>query len=239
MGGRMGGGSIQHLGTLHFLCQLALLCTSLHTQPTVFSNVQPPCVGPLSLPAGQPSIISKDVIEDALGSVVLALSVVMAGSGHLPTFKLLRGEGDLRQNQGSRCMFDACRTNDGSPVFLHGTVCMWPVLWYHSAFSQPPPSHAERKRVLSHALPPPLLSQARPAVIITCHVHDLVGCIPAGLRKRLAPATLSNATQPSMAAPPTSSLNYGAHCAVRSVGCWAARGLLGCNCCWLLAGCLR
>lgn len=46
---------------------------------------------PLYLPAGQPSIISKDVIEDALGSVVLALSVVMAGSGHLPTFKLLRG----------------------------------------------------------------------------------------------------------------------------------------------------
>lgn len=46
---------------------------------------------PLYLPAGQPSIISKDVIEDAMGSVVLALSVVMAGSGHLPTFKLLRG----------------------------------------------------------------------------------------------------------------------------------------------------
>lgn len=41
--------------------------------------------------AGQPCIISKDVIEDAVGSVALALSVVMAGSGHLPTFKLLRG----------------------------------------------------------------------------------------------------------------------------------------------------
>ena len=41
----------------------------------------------------------------------------------------------------------------------------------------------------------------------------------AGLRKRLAPATLSNATQPSAAAPPTTSLTYGAHCAVR----WASR----------------
>ena len=39
----------------------------------------------------------------------------------------------------------------------------------------------------------------------------------AGLRKRLAAATLSNATQPSPAAPPTSSLNYGSHCAVRCV----------------------
>lgn len=40
----------------------------------------------------------------------------------------------------------------------------------------------------------------------------------AALRKRLAPATLSNATQPSAAAPPTTSLNYGAHCAVRWAG---------------------
>lgn len=38
---------------------------------------------------------------------------------------------------------------------------------------------------------------------------------PAGLRKRLAAATLSNASQPSPAAAPTTSLNYGSHCTVR------------------------
>ncbi|KAL4443950.1 hypothetical protein ABPG75_011687 [Micractinium tetrahymenae] len=75
--------------------------------------------------AGQPCLTNKHLLEEALGCVLLALSVVMAGSGHLPTFKLLRA-----------------------------------------------------------------------------------------LRKRLAPATLSNATQPSAAAPPTTSLNYGAHCTV-------------------------
>lgn len=74
---------------------------------------------------GQPSLTSKHFLEEAVGSVLLALGVVMAGSGHLPTLKLLRA-----------------------------------------------------------------------------------------LRKRLAPPTVSNATQPSAAAPPTSSLNYGAHCAV-------------------------
>lgn len=91
----MGGWAFRHLGTASPISAV-VVCISLHTQLAVFSNVQPPCVRPSSLPAGQPSIISKDVIEDALGSVVLALSVVMAGSGHLPTFKLLRGEGGLR-----------------------------------------------------------------------------------------------------------------------------------------------
>ncbi|PSC69420.1 anaphase-promoting complex subunit 1 isoform X2 isoform B [Micractinium conductrix] len=75
---------------------------------------------------GQPAYINKQQLEEALGNVALALAVVMAGSGHLPTLKLLRG-----------------------------------------------------------------------------------------LRKRVAPATASNAAQPSPAAPPTSSLTYGAHCAVK------------------------
>ncbi|KAI3425098.1 hypothetical protein D9Q98_008476 [Chlorella vulgaris] len=74
---------------------------------------------------GAPSPTNRDLLEECLGSVLLALSVVMAGSGHLPTFKLLRG-----------------------------------------------------------------------------------------LRKRLAAATLSNASQPSPAAAPTTSLNYGSHCTV-------------------------
>lgn len=42
--------------------------------------------------AGAPSPTNRDLLEECLGSVLLALSVVMAGSGHLPTFKLLRGE---------------------------------------------------------------------------------------------------------------------------------------------------
>lgn len=42
-------------------------------------------------PAGQPSLTNKHLLEEGLGSVLLALSVVMAGSGHLPTLKLLRG----------------------------------------------------------------------------------------------------------------------------------------------------
>lgn len=45
----------------------------------------------LPRPAGQPSLTSKYLLEEALGSVLLALAVVMAGSGHLPTLKLLRG----------------------------------------------------------------------------------------------------------------------------------------------------
>jgi hypothetical protein len=43
-------------------------------------------------PSGQPSLTNKYLLEECLGSVLLALAVVMAGSGHLPTFKLLRGE---------------------------------------------------------------------------------------------------------------------------------------------------
>ncbi len=48
----------------------------------------------------------------------------------------------------------------------------------------------------------------------------------AGLRKRLAPAAHSNASQPSMASPPTSSLNFGAHCAIR----WALEAPKGSVC---------
>ena len=40
-------------------------------------------------PAGQPSLTNKDLLEECVGSVLLALAVVMAGSGHLPTLKLL------------------------------------------------------------------------------------------------------------------------------------------------------
>jgi hypothetical protein len=86
--------------------------------------------------------------------VLLALSVVMAGSGHLPTFKLLRG--GLRGERGA-----ACRSLD--------------VPWS----------------------------------IATFYLQS------AGLRKRVATPTVSNASQPSPASPPTSSLNYGSHCAVR------------------------
>ena len=43
------------------------------------------------LAAGQASLINRALLEECVGSVVLALAVAMAGSGHLPTFKLLRG----------------------------------------------------------------------------------------------------------------------------------------------------
>lgn len=36
--------------------------------------------------------INREVLEGCVSSAVLALSVVMAGTGHLRTFKLLRGE---------------------------------------------------------------------------------------------------------------------------------------------------
>ena len=53
--------------------------------------------------AGQPSLTNKDLMEECLGSVLLAVAVVMAGSGHLPTFKLLRGGPASGMSQG-RCM---------------------------------------------------------------------------------------------------------------------------------------
>lgn len=43
------------------------------------------------LPPGVASPTNRDLLEDCLGSLLLALAVVMAGSGHLPTLKLLRG----------------------------------------------------------------------------------------------------------------------------------------------------
>ena len=36
--------------------------------------------------------LDKHSLESCIGVVALALSVVMAGTGHLPTFKLLRGD---------------------------------------------------------------------------------------------------------------------------------------------------
>ena len=36
--------------------------------------------------------LDRQALEGCLGVVALALGVVMAGTGHLPTLKLLRGE---------------------------------------------------------------------------------------------------------------------------------------------------
>ena len=41
--------------------------------------------------ATSPCIINREVLESCAGSVALALSLVMAGTGDLTTFKLLRG----------------------------------------------------------------------------------------------------------------------------------------------------
>lgn len=46
---------------------------------------------PLPPLPGAAAPINKDQLEGCLGSCVAALGVVMAGSGHLPTLKLLRG----------------------------------------------------------------------------------------------------------------------------------------------------
>ena len=67
-------------------------------------------------PAGQPSLTNKDLLEECVGSVLLALAVVMAGSGHLPTFKLLRGE-----LAGPACWVDALPADDSWAVAAH--VC--------------------------------------------------------------------------------------------------------------------
>ena len=40
---------------------------------------------------GMGSPTNRDLLEECCDCVLLALAVVMAGSGHLPTFKLLRG----------------------------------------------------------------------------------------------------------------------------------------------------
>ena len=37
-------------------------------------------------------VVDRRALEDCVVAVALALSVVMAGTGHLPTFKLLRGK---------------------------------------------------------------------------------------------------------------------------------------------------
>lgn len=37
-------------------------------------------------------LLDKQALENCMGVVVMALATVMAGTGHLPTFKLLRGE---------------------------------------------------------------------------------------------------------------------------------------------------
>lgn len=42
--------------------------------------------------AGAAGPVTRDVLEGCVGVVALALAVVMAGSGHLDTLKLLRGE---------------------------------------------------------------------------------------------------------------------------------------------------
>lgn len=126
--------------------------------------------------AGIPSLTNRDQLEGCLGSVVLALAVVMAGSGHLPTFKLLRGAAGW---QPSTVL---CRRS-AEGMMQHPTHFTSPHFTSPHPTRTHPPTHHE------------------------------------GLRKRLAPATLSNATQPSAAAPPTSSLNYGSHCTIR----WAGR----------------
>lgn len=45
----------------------------------------------LCMPAGGWRGLDKQALEGCLGVVALALGVVMAGTGHLPTLKLLRG----------------------------------------------------------------------------------------------------------------------------------------------------
>ena len=36
-------------------------------------------------------LLDKQALENCMGVIVMALATVMAGTGHLPTFKLLRG----------------------------------------------------------------------------------------------------------------------------------------------------
>lgn len=57
-----------------------------------YHRTLPPHPTPPPTPPGAAAPINKDQLEGCLGCCVAALGVVMAGSGHLPTFKLLRGE---------------------------------------------------------------------------------------------------------------------------------------------------
>lgn len=51
-----------------------------------------------------PCIINREVLESCAGSAALALSLVMAGTGDLATFKLLRGALPAKNRA---CEFDA------------------------------------------------------------------------------------------------------------------------------------
>lgn len=44
------------------------------------------------MPTGWAGVLGRDVLESCVGVCALSLAVVMAGSGHLDTFKLLRGD---------------------------------------------------------------------------------------------------------------------------------------------------
>ncbi|GAB4821235.1 hypothetical protein N2152v2_008281 [Parachlorella kessleri] len=62
--------------------------------------------------AGSSGPLTRDVVESCVGSVALALAVVMAGSGHLDTLKLLRG---LRKRLAAASAANAAHPGLGSP----------------------------------------------------------------------------------------------------------------------------
>lgn len=64
--------------------------------PLCHSRAQAQCRCPCATrdpQLGAAGPLTRDVLEGCVGAVALALAVVMAGSGHLETFKLLRGGG--------------------------------------------------------------------------------------------------------------------------------------------------
>ena len=64
-------------------------------------------------------MLDKQALENCMGVVVMSLAVVMAGTGHLPTFKLLRG--------GSALLHMYARSDCHLCTHMH--VCM-PVCWF-------------------------------------------------------------------------------------------------------------